>query len=93
MRYTGGIKREGESIGRWCRRYVGISRRDERRSHFGLHQCLRQSAKSSCSTPRSFSAASHNSEPIRMLSRIADFCARDLCSCSKRVGVRTGAAY
>src|ERR1700738_4065548 len=42
MRYTGGIKRDGESIGRWCRRYIGISRRDERRSHFRFHQCLRQ---------------------------------------------------
>ena len=38
MRYTSGIKREGKSIGRWCRRYVGISRRDERRSHLRFHQ-------------------------------------------------------
>jgi len=25
---------EGDSIGRWYRRYFGITRRDERRSHF-----------------------------------------------------------
>src|ERR1700730_14891684 len=42
MRYTDAIKREGESIGRWCRRYVGISRRDERRSQFCFHQCVGQ---------------------------------------------------
>ena len=28
------IEREGKSIGRWCRRYFGIGRRDERRLHF-----------------------------------------------------------
>src|SRR5712692_7419463 len=44
MRYTDAIKREGESIGRWCRRYLGISRRDERRSHFRFHQRLGQRA-------------------------------------------------
>src|SRR5258708_25188535 len=32
VRHTDGIKREAEAIGRWCRRYVGISPRDERRS-------------------------------------------------------------
>jgi hypothetical protein len=32
----GAFKREGESIGRWCRRYFGIGRRDDRRSHFPL---------------------------------------------------------
>jgi hypothetical protein len=42
MRSTDVIKREGESIGRWCRRYVGISRRDERRSQFCFHQCVGQ---------------------------------------------------
>jgi len=44
MRYTDAIKREGESIGRWCRRYFGISRCDERRSHLRLHQCFGQRA-------------------------------------------------
>src|SRR5882757_3869206 len=28
MRYTDAIKREGKSIGPWCRRYFGISRRE-----------------------------------------------------------------
>src|ERR1700730_9232671 len=28
------VECEGESIGRWCRRYFGIGRRDERRLHF-----------------------------------------------------------
>src|SRR5258705_10696469 len=31
VRYTDAIKREGKSIGRWCRRYFGISRREARR--------------------------------------------------------------
>ena len=42
MRYTDAIKCEGESIGRWCRRYFGISRREERRSPLRFHQCFGQ---------------------------------------------------
>ena len=44
MRYTDAIKRDSESIGRWYRRYFGISRRDERRSHLRLHQRFGQRA-------------------------------------------------
>jgi len=44
MRYTDAIKRDGESIGRWCRRYFGISGCDEQRSHFRFHQRLGQRA-------------------------------------------------
>jgi hypothetical protein len=35
-----------KSIGRWCRRYFGIGRRDELRSHFRLRQRLGQRANS-----------------------------------------------
>jgi len=37
MRYTDAIKRGGESIGRWCRRYLGTGRRDERRLHDSIN--------------------------------------------------------
>ena len=36
--------REGKTIGRWCRRYFGIKRRDERRLHFRFRQRLGQRA-------------------------------------------------
>ena len=44
MQCTDAIKREGESIGRWCRRYFDISRREERRSPLRFHQCFGQRA-------------------------------------------------
>jgi hypothetical protein len=42
MRFTDAIKCEDESIGRWCRRYFNISRREERRSQLRFHQCFGQ---------------------------------------------------
>jgi hypothetical protein len=46
MRYTDAIKCEGESIGRWCRRYFGISRREERGSPLRFHSMLRTARES-----------------------------------------------
>jgi hypothetical protein len=37
-------KREGESIGRWCRRYFWIGQRDQRRLHFCSHSRFEQRA-------------------------------------------------
>jgi len=44
MRYTDAIKCESESIGRWCRRCFGISRREARRSPLRFRQCFGQRA-------------------------------------------------
>src|SRR5580700_81831 len=44
VRHTDGIKREAEAIGRWCRRYVGISPRDERHSRVRFRQGDQQRA-------------------------------------------------
>jgi hypothetical protein len=44
MRYTNAIKCESESIGRWCRRCFGISRREARRSPLRFRQCFGQRA-------------------------------------------------
>jgi hypothetical protein len=44
VRHADGMKREAEAIGRWYRRYVGISPRDERRSRVRFHQGLQQRA-------------------------------------------------
>jgi hypothetical protein len=49
---------EGESIGRWYRRYFGINRRDECRSHRfhqrpgAAHESLRAAPRKACQQPR-----------------------------------------
>ena len=58
MRYADGIKRENESIERWCRRYFGISGCDEQRSHVRFHQRLGQRANPSCSASPSCTSRS-----------------------------------